>query len=85
MASSLDVSGKKNDLIIAQCKALGADVFLSGAGGRDYIDLKKFKGEGIDVEFQEFNYPVYHQLWGDFVPNLSVVDYLFCTGKHILF
>jgi len=80
MASSLGVSGKKNDLLIAQCKALGADVYLSGAGGRAYVDVQKFRDEGIEVMFQDFGYPVYEQLHGEFVSDLSVVDYLFNVG-----
>jgi hypothetical protein len=80
-ASSLGVSGKKNDLIIQQCKALGANILLSGEGGRNYLDLPRFREQGIKVVFQGFEYPVYPQLWGKFVPNLSIVDYLFCTGS----
>ena len=80
MASSLGVSGKKSELILAQCKAVGADVQLSGIGGRDYIDITRFEKEGIKVIFQDFQYPTYPQLHGEFVPNLSVVDYLFCVG-----
>lgn len=80
MASSLKASGKKSDLVLAQCKALGATVHLAGIGARDYLDLESFKKEGIKVVFQEFEHPVYQQLYGPFVPNLSVVDYLFCTG-----
>jgi len=83
MASSLGAPGNKNDLIIAQLKALGADTLLSGIGGRGYLDLERFEREGIKVVFQDFKHPVYQQLWGDFVPNLSVVDYLFCCGKKL--
>jgi hypothetical protein len=83
MASSLGVSGKKNDLIVAQCKALGADTLLSGTGALNYLDLERFEKEGIKVIFQEFKYPVYPQLWGSFVPDLSVIDYIFCTGGKV--
>ena len=80
MASSLGVSGNKSELLIAQCKALRADVQLSGIGAKDYLNLNRFKEEGINVVFQDFQYPIYPQLHGEFVPNLSVVDYLFNTG-----
>jgi len=83
LASSINVSGNKNDLIIAQCKALGAKTYLSGAGARTYLDIDKFKREGINIVFQEFEYPNYPQLWGEFIQNLSVVDYLFCAGGKI--
>jgi hypothetical protein len=80
MASSLGVSGKKNELLINQCKALGATVHFSGIGGKDYLDLKSFEDEGIRVVLQEFEYPVYKQRYGNFIPNLSAIDYLFCVG-----
>lgn len=80
MASSLNVTGEKSNLILAQCKAVGADVYLSGIGGRNYLDISLFEKAGIKVIFQDFNYPVYTQLNGNFIPNLSIVDYLFCNG-----
>jgi len=80
MASSLNAKGKKTELIIAQCKEVGADVQLMGIGGKCYIDNERFKQEGIRLIFQEFEYPSYTQTCAGFVPSLSVVDYLFCAG-----
>jgi hypothetical protein len=79
-ASNLESSGKKCELLISQCKALGADTHLSGSGGLDYIDKGRFEQEGIKLIFQDFKYPVYDQLYGEYEPNLSVIDYLLCTG-----
>ena len=81
MASSIDASGKKSELVLAQCKALGAATLLSGVGARDYLDLQRFEDQGIKVVFQDFKYPIYPQLAGEFVPNLSAVDYLFWVGE----
>jgi hypothetical protein len=80
LGSSLGASGKKTELIIAQCKQLGADVQLSGNGCKDYIDYKRFEQEGIKLIFQDFSHPIYAQTCPCFVPGLSIVDYLFCTG-----
>jgi hypothetical protein len=80
LSSSLGVGGKKTELIIAQCKKLGADTQLAGVGCKDYIDNQRFKQEGIKLVFQEFTHPIYTQTCKGFVANLSVVDYLFCTG-----
>jgi hypothetical protein len=80
MASSLGAKGKKSELIIAQCKAVGAKVQLAGVGGKEYINHKRFEEEGIKLIFQEFEHPCYTQTRSGFIPNLSVVDYLFCTG-----
>lgn len=83
MASSLGASGRKSELVLSQCKALNATTFLSGVGGRSYLDIQRFKEEGINVVFQDFKYPVYPQLGEEFVPNLSVVDYLLWTDGKI--
>lgn len=82
MASSIGAEGTKNELLIEQCKALGADTYLSGAGARTYVDEQKFRNAAIEVAFQDFSHPTYGQLHGEFVPNLSVVDYLFNAGAH---
>jgi len=81
-SSSLKASGQKTERLIAQCKEVGASIYLSGIGGRNYLDVQHMEKEGIKVVFQDFQHPVYPQLHGEFVPNLSTVDYLFCTrGK----
>ncbi len=80
LASTLGVEGKKTDLIVAQCKKVGANVQLAGEGCKKYIDKSLFEKEGIGLVFQDFQQPTYTQVNGGFTPNLSVVDYLFCNG-----
>ncbi len=80
MSSSLAASGRKTELIIAQCKELGADVQLAGNGCKEYIEQNLFERQGIKLVFQDFVHPVYPQARSMFAPNLSVVDYLFCVG-----
>ena len=79
-SSSLSATGKKSELIVAQCKEVGANVQLAGKGCKNYIDQPLFQKEGIKLIFQEFKHPQYPQTCAGFVPNLSVVDFLFCTG-----
>jgi hypothetical protein len=80
MASSLKVTGEKSELTLSKCKALGGTVQLAGTGARSYLNENRFEEEGIKVVYQNFTYPIYRQLYGEYIPNLSVVDYLFCTG-----
>ncbi|MCL1977735.1 MAG: WbqC family protein [Candidatus Bathyarchaeota archaeon] len=80
IGSTLDATGQKNELIIAQCKAVGGDTQLAGIGGKHYINPKRFEEEGIKLCFQNFQHPCYMQLHGKFASNLSVVDFLFCSG-----
>lgn len=70
--------------LVAICQALGADSYISGAGGRDYLDPDRFAEAGIGVDFQAFHCPSYPQRFGRFEPNLSVVDLLFNCGARSL-
>lgn len=66
--------------LIEMCRACQADCYLSGAGGREYMDLRLFEESGISVEYQQFSHPVYPQWNLPFQPYLSVLDLLFHNG-----
>lgn len=63
------------------CKRLGGDIYLSGVGGKSYLNLKPFEKEGIEVRFQDYKHPVYEQKFPNFIPYMSAIDALFCLGK----
>lgn len=79
-----EFEGTKSDLVLDMCKKLGATKYIFGAQGRNYAKVEDFEREGIEVEFQDYVHPVYPQLHGEFVPNLSVVDLLFNCGPESL-
>ena len=79
--SELNVTGTSTTRIIEICKALNADTYLSGSGGRDYLDEPMFRENGIRLVYQEFVHPVYQQRYDPFVPLMSIVDLLFNCGK----
>lgn len=79
-ASELRVAGRKSDLILRLCKAVGATEYLSGPFGRQYLDCDSFLKEGVLVRFHDYNHPVYPQLYGDFIPYMSAVDLLANCG-----
>lgn len=74
-SSELNVTSKKSDFVYDLCKAVDADYYISGAMGKDYLEVEKFKAAGIEVEFQDYRHPVYPQLYGDFIPNMGIVDF----------
>jgi len=80
MASSLQATGKSNELLVNILKEVGADCYLSGLGAKDYFRGEPFREAGIQVIWQEFKHPHYEQLFGDFVPYLSSIDLLFNCG-----
>lgn len=63
------------------CKRLNAETYLSGAGGRDYLDLMVFEKAGIPVKFQNFIHPIYNQNYKGFLPHMSAIDALFSVGR----
>jgi hypothetical protein len=79
-SSDLNAEGMSNEKFISLCKTVGADIYLSGQGAKVYMNEELFNKNKITVEYQEFSYPEYKQLWGDFIPNLSAIDYLFNCG-----
>ncbi len=83
--SSLGIEGQSTDLVLNMCRTVGADAYLSGVHGRDYLEVPKFEAGGVRLMFQEFACPEYPQCWpGLFVPNLSVIDLLFNCGPDSL-
>ena len=81
LASSLNVSGSKTDLLVNILEEVGAEKYISGCSGKDYLELDKFS---IPVEFQNFKHPVYTQYGkSTFTPYLSVVDALFNVSGEI--
>lgn len=81
-SSSFPVEGAKEDRLIALCKKIGAHSYLSGDGGLNYIDPKRWFAEGINLQFQNFEHPVYYQRRGGFLPYMSVVDAIFEIGPE---
>jgi len=79
-SSQLPVSGNGPRLLLDICKHLGADTYLSGAFGREYLDGAEFAREGVEVLFHEYHPLVYRQRHEDFVPFLSYLDVLFNIG-----
>jgi hypothetical protein len=82
LSSDLGVEGKSNLRLINLLKSVDRRRYLSGIGARDYLDERQFQAAGIRVDWQRFDHPVYPQLHGKFIPNLSCIDILFNCGPE---
>jgi len=80
LSSSMQPEGKKNELLINLLKKINATHYLSGIGAKAYLDEELFHNVGIKVIWQGFTHPVYPQLFGEFIPNLTSLDILFNCG-----
>lgn len=83
-SSTLGVPGSKSDRLIAILQRVGADHYLSGPSAQAYIEMEKFTAAGIRVEYVEYDYPEYPQLFPPYDPAVSVLDLLFMTGDRAL-
>jgi hypothetical protein len=80
-SSELCVLGQSTELLVNICQRLGAKYYLAGAGALKYQEDVRFEDAGVHVTFSDFISCPYSQLWGSFVPALSVVDALMNCGK----
>jgi len=82
--SELGVGGKASDLVLNICKECEGAVYVSGQGGKNYLDLEKFVNAGIRVEFQKYQFQEYQQCFpkAGFCKDLSIMDLLFNEGQN---
>ena len=80
LLSELGIEGKGDQRLVDVCKKLQASRFLAQGAARKYLDNGLFREAGLEFEFFNPPSPVYPQLWGDFLPNLSAFDLLFNCG-----
>jgi WbqC-like protein len=79
-SSSLQAQGTKTERLLSILTQLGAKHYISGPSAKDYIEMDRFNQAGITVEYMNYGYPEYPQLYGPFEPQVSILDLLFMTG-----
>lgn len=83
-SSQMDVSGKKDELVLNLCRELGATVYLSGPLGRNYLREELFRDAGITVRYDDYHHPTYRQVHAGFEPFMAAPDLLFNAGPASL-
>jgi len=84
LQSSLQIQSQGSELLVKITKETGADVYLTPLVSKKYVDEILFAQQGITIQFFKFIPPVYPQLWGEFIYNLSALDLLLnCGGKSL--
>jgi len=71
-----------NQRLVEIVKHYNGDCYLAGKGSLSYIDTDLFEKNGIKVIFQEYSPEIYPQLYGEFIPGLSLVDMIFNVGNE---
>lgn len=83
-SSEIKVKGEKTEKLVSICQAIEANAYLTGDAATAYLDIELFRKNNIAVEFHQYSHPEYPQLYGKFVPYLSVIDLLFNCGPKSL-
>jgi hypothetical protein len=78
---SADECSTPDRRLLSLCRRFGCDRYLSGSGGKGYMDLGTWQDARIAVEWQEFVPRTYPQLWPGWVPSLSIIDLLLSVER----
>lgn len=80
--SNMKISSVREDRILEICKKLCASEYLSGNGARVYQKESHFDAMGIVLTYLDYKPIEYKQIWPkvDFLPCMSVIDYIFNCG-----
>lgn len=74
--------GARTDRLLKVLQQLGATHYISGPSARGYIEEEKFAQANISLEYMEYDYEEYAQLYPPYDPFVSVLDLLFMTGPR---
>jgi len=79
-----NINGFKDVLLVSICKEINCNYYFSAHGSSGYIERNSPGGEfaksSIYLYYQNYKHPVYNQLYGDFIPYMSIIDLLFNYG-----
>jgi len=81
LSSELEIKAKGDQLLVEICRKFGASQFLVQSAARKHFDADRFKKAGIRLTDVKPPSPVYPQLWGSFIPNLSALDLVLNCGS----
>jgi len=77
-----DLNNSSTRALVDICKLVWATEYISWSWWKDYIKKTEFEKAHIALQFQDFHHPTYTQLWGEFLPYMSIIDLLFNEGKN---
>ena len=80
LLSECPIAQKGDTLLVELCRRFGAHYFLAQSPAKKYLNPRLFSESGITLSFFRPPIPVYPQLWGHFIPNLSTLDLLLNCG-----
>lgn len=82
LSSQLPAQGRSTERLISICLELGASIYVTGHGARNYLDHASFEKAGISVEYMNYQKKPYPQLHGEFTPYVSILDLIANVGHR---
>ena len=79
-SSEMNIHTVREERVIDLCVAVGGTRYISGSGARVYQENEHFASRGIQLTYSDYKPIKYNQIWGDFIENMSVLDYIFNCG-----
>jgi len=82
-SSQMKATGDASELVLNLCLEVGATRYISGAGGKNYLDFEAFDSAGVEVVYRRSVLPEnYPQLYpgAGFVNHLSAIDLILNCG-----
>ena len=79
-SSDMNITTFREERVLDICNKLGATTYISGNGARAYEEEEHFTARGLKLVYTDYEAIDYPQAWGEFVPNLSVVDFICNCG-----
>lgn len=80
--SSMNLTARKTALLAEMCHRTGADTYVSGPGGRLYVDDTELASAGVSNTYSSYRTVRYGRGRQPFFPDLSAVDLLFHQGEE---
>lgn len=81
-SSTLQTRSGTTEKIVDIVKVSGCQQYLAWERDRSFLNAKQFELAGIEVAYLNFQPSEYHQQYGAFIPNLSIIDLLFNHGPE---
>lgn len=81
-SSKLKKSSDQSQRLLDICNYYDASCYISGVSGKEYLNEEIFRKSGVKVIYENFQHPIYIQLYKPFEQNLSILDLLFNEGDN---
>jgi len=76
--------GKEGGKVIKICEKLNCDYFINGPASRGFMDEELFNNKNIRLDYMDYDYREYSQLYPPFNHYVSILDLLFnCSLEDV--